>query len=128
MPSLTECYPETPSQPDNLRVSDVGSNWAQLLWDSSASYTAESAHLFHRYDILVIDSWNATGYVLPFAPASHNVSSFNVTGLRDETSYEFSVTAVSEKCEVYARSQTSNLARSITKPKGIIMATIIACL
>ena len=126
MPSLTERSPDAPSQPDNLRVSDIGSNWVQLLWDSSASYTAESAHLFHCYDILVIDSRNATGYVLPFAPASHNVSSFNVSGLQGETSYEFSVTAVSEKCEIFARSQTSNLARSITKPKGIIMATIIA--
>ena len=110
-------YPDAPSRPNNLHVSDIGSNWAHLSWDCS-SYSAESAYLFHRYDILVIESQNGTGYIIPFSPASYDVCSYNVTGLHDETSYEFSVTAVSEMCEVFVRSQSSDLARSNTKPKG----------
>ena len=110
-------YPDAPSRPDNLHVSSIGSNWAHLSWDCS-SYSAESADLFQRYDILVIESQNGTGYILPFSPASYDMCSYNVTGLHNETSYEFSVAAVSEMCEVFVRSESSYLAKSSTKPKG----------
>ena len=112
-------YADAPSRPDNLQVSGIGSNWAHLSWDCSL-YSAESAYLCHRYDIFLIDSRNGTGciYSVSFSPASYDMCSYNVTGLQDETSYEFSVAAVSEMCEVFARSQSSDLARSNTKPKG----------
>ena len=108
-----------PDKPNNLRVSDIGSTWAYLQWDSPSD-TAESASLFSRYEISVINSRNGTGYILPFSPMTINMSSFNVSGLQHETLYEFSVITVSETCDVFARSLLSSSVCSTTKSLGII--------
>ena len=114
-----------PSRPENLRILEIGSSWTSLQWECP-SHSAESSSIFSHYEITVIDSRDGIGNVSYFSPEFEymNISFFNLTNLQHETLYEFSVTAVSKFCGILARSLSSNLVHSTTKPQGI---TIFQC-
>ena len=109
-----------PTKPEKLHISQIGSSWAYLQWESPSDL-AKSSSVFSHYEIAVIDSRNGSGYVFPFNPMCINMSSFNITDLQHETLYEFSVTTVAETCGILARSLSSNLVHSTTKFLGIIL-------
>ena len=100
-------------------MSDIGSTWVYLQWEAPPIMSNSESMLF-RYDIIVTNSRNGTGRVVPYSPMTFNMSAFNVTDLQHETSYVFSVMALSENCGTFAKSQASTMVYSTTKPLGII--------